>query len=296
MNLPIVLEVHECDYLLRSSLGQKNLDLIDFMQRSAIALADAVIFMTSSEKDYFKGDHFFLAPNGVCRSFPVLRREDPEPVILFIGNLFYYPNQQAVHFLIDQVLPSIKSKIANVRLKIVGMGPQYRNDLPEVEFTGELKDDQQYHEALSESYLGVCPVLSGAGMKVKILNYAAGGFPVVTTSLGAMGYEKLEGMMICEPNQIANQIVELLSSKEKAARCGALLRKTAFDFYSWDSITNTVIDAYEFAWHCVHGKKEPIKNLPNSLFFEEKRDKKNTFPYHALINETIQIISKTHNS
>jgi glycosyltransferase involved in cell wall biosynthesis len=65
----------------------------------------------------------------------------------------------------------------------------------------------------------VCPILSGSGVRVKLLEAFCTGIPVVSTTLGAEGLTEKNGevcLLADDPRQFADQIVSLLENPNAA--------------------------------------------------------------------------------
>lgn len=107
---------------------------------------------------------------------------------LFVGSLSWHPNSEGIHWFIRRVLPLLPSSI---RVEVAGAGAssslvnEFKSLSDRVQFHGFVDD-------LEELYIGTrcffAPLLSGSGVKLKILNALARGIPVVTTSIGVEGF------------------------------------------------------------------------------------------------------------
>ena len=87
----------------------------------------------------------------------------------------------------QNVLPRIRAKEPRARLVVIGSDPPPRHSLPEadaIELIGFVED---VREPLARYSVFVCPILSGSGVRVKLLEAFAAGIPVVSTRLGAEG-------------------------------------------------------------------------------------------------------------
>jgi glycosyltransferase involved in cell wall biosynthesis len=75
----------------------------------------------------------------------------------------------------------------------------------------------------------VCPILSGSGMRVKLLEAFAAGIPVVSTTVGAEGLVSHDGNDVClladTPDDFAARVLELLADEERAAELAQRARK-----------------------------------------------------------------------
>lgn len=117
--------------------------------------------------------------------------------ILFVGNFSHPPNVDAVNWLVQEILPSIRNRCPMTELFVVGSGlspaAQRRLNLETgVNMIGWLSD-----EALAATYKScravVVPLRFGAGVKHKVIAALAKGRPVVMTEVGAQGMEWLNG-------------------------------------------------------------------------------------------------------
>ena len=139
--------------------------------------------------------------------------------ILFLGNLRHVPNQEALDFFISKVFPDVRRERPAAKLIVVGAqappGYEHRLVQPGVEFVGRVDDVQ---DVLSTYAVFVCPILSGSGVRVKLLEAFAAGIPVVSTKIGAEGLadpgaDFLE--IADDPAQFAHHVCELLSDSER---------------------------------------------------------------------------------
>lgn len=116
-------------------------------------------------------------------------RPTDHPRIVFLGALNRRENVQGVQWFLTQVLPTIASEFSSTEVLVVGGGNAGLAQLGgssrgAVRVTGYVKD---LREVLSTAWLAVAPLQSGAGIKIKVLEYLASGLPVVATSIGAEG-------------------------------------------------------------------------------------------------------------
>ncbi len=120
-------------------------------------------------------------PNAV--TIPELQPVTPEPTLLFLGS-DYLPNLHAAEFLIKSIWPLVHRKMPLARLVIAGISPNNINgnfhSIPGVEVTGFVDDlDGLYRR----SRVVCAPILSGGGTRVKIIEAAAYGKPIVSAPL-----------------------------------------------------------------------------------------------------------------
>lgn len=158
-----------------------------------------------------QGLDFVSIPHGVSDELLnyVSRYENNE--LVFIGNLEYAPNSDAVNFFIDQLWPQVKTKIPDARLLIIGKGGEKYTPAVGVEFSGFLDDP---YARMLQSKISIAPIRFGAGMPSKIIEAMAIGLPVITTEVGAVGIDGLihgENIFIISQSDI-NAWVETITS------------------------------------------------------------------------------------
>lgn len=136
---------------------------------------------------------FGLAPEKVVvipNSFAIQNREPivTDPVLLFVGTFAWEPNVQAMDFFLTQCWQQVKAKVPDARLLVVGKHPEkipsFSRIFEGVEFSGFVED---IAEAYRKARVVICPILSGGGTRVKLVEAAAYGKPIVSTRIGAEG-------------------------------------------------------------------------------------------------------------
>jgi len=109
-----------------------------------------------------------------------------QPYLLYTGLMSYDPNVGAVRHFVAEVLPLIRQEI-NAAFHIVGAGPTEEVQALASESVivhGSVPDMRPYFDA---AMAVVVPLLEGGGTRLKILEAAASGKAIVSTSLGAEG-------------------------------------------------------------------------------------------------------------
>jgi GT2 family glycosyltransferase len=155
------------------------------------------------------------------KRFPFIDQGREPNTMLFVGSFRHDPNVDALRWFVSQVLPRVTVAIPEARLVIVGSDPppslSFLARHPNVRFTGYVPD---VREPLGRCSVFVCPVLTGSGIRVKLLEAFASGIPTVSTYLGAEGLATRTGE-ICElaanPLEFAEAVVRLLREPDYAA-------------------------------------------------------------------------------
>ncbi len=140
--------------------------------------------------------------------------------MLFLGSFRHLPNRDALLWFIQEVAPRIFDHWPEGRLIVAGADPPPRHSLPDwgprLEIRGSVPSVQ---EALREPAVFVCPVLSGSGVRVKLLEAFAMGIPVVSTRIGAEGLAREHGefcRLAHDAPSFAAQVIDLLGNPDPA--------------------------------------------------------------------------------
>jgi len=206
-------------------------------------------FITSEiDKAYMKHEEAIVIPNGVDTSFFFPDAVAKDIDIIFTGNMGYAPNEQAVNFFCQQVMPILKKEIPQVRFFISGVAPTDQvlkyHDNENVIVTGYVEDMRLM---LNRSKIFVAPMVSGAGIQNKILEAMACGLPVVSTSYGNAGVQARDGEQIIvrdDSIDIAKEIIDLLRNKDRREQIGVKGNKLVQEHFSWAMSAERIHEAY----------------------------------------------------
>jgi len=179
--------------------------------------------------------------------------EGREPdTLLFVGNFQHIPNQQALRFFLEQVWPRLHERRPALRLIVAGSHMQagFRKQVAGqgVEFLGRVAD---IRVPLSRYALFVCPILSGSGVRVKLLEAFAAGIPAVSTRLGAEGL--LDGgeellALADSPEEFEKEILALLEDPDRRRLLARNARREAENNWNVETVTERLLDLYLETW------------------------------------------------
>lgn len=166
-----------------------------------------------------------VAPVGVdAASFPDLAGTGDPRSLVFLGSLDWRPNVEAVAWFLESAWPLVRAAAPDARFLVAGSSPPPGLDAPDpgkgVRFLGRVEDAREF---LASGAAMVVPLLSGGGIRVKILEAMALGVPVVSTRLGASGIDARDGVEILvadDPSRLAEACVGLLEDRERAIGIG----------------------------------------------------------------------------
>jgi glycosyltransferase involved in cell wall biosynthesis len=306
LRVPIVLEMHDIEHTLQEYFGRtpEEISLSQTISTASCQLSDAVITMTPLDCSELVDDlnvdnqKIFIIPNPIDFSEfkfygPYLKSDN----IVFIGNMYYEPNKQAVEHIIKEIAPSLIEKDDNITFTFVGMSGEELKSLANSNFifTGSVDD---LNEILSQATIALCPITQGSGMKVKILNYCAAGLPIITTELGASGYEKIPSLIVeNDLNNFSDIIGKLLDHQKRLEEIGLQNYQFAKQYYDIDVISKKIANVYRELSKLnksnvdIPSLSHRIEKLPLPLWLEEGRVKKiKNKNYYVVKNQEIRIV------
>jgi glycosyltransferase involved in cell wall biosynthesis len=181
-----------------------------------------------------------VVPNGVDLARYAFRRSGvPGERILFVGDLSWPPNAEAVRWFVREVWPRVQSARPAARLEILGrFAPPdlARLASPRLTFAGDPADTRPHWERAA---VAVVPLLAGGGTRLKILEAAACGVPVAATPIGAEGLAlepDREIRLREDPVEFADAVAELLADPDVARRQAVAARRRVEALYDWRRI------------------------------------------------------------
>jgi glycosyltransferase involved in cell wall biosynthesis len=158
------------------------------------------------------------------------------PTAIFTGTLRWPPNAEGLRWLLTEVWPGVRRRIPEAKLLVVGAGiPDDARALADdsVEITGRVPELAPYFARAS---VVVIPILSGAGIRLKILDALASGRGVVSTRMGAEGTSVRDGehaVLADDAVAFTEAVVALLEDPERCRELGAAGRALARERYDW---------------------------------------------------------------
>jgi glycosyltransferase involved in cell wall biosynthesis len=145
--------------------------------------------------------------------------------------------------------PLVKRQIPDARLRLVGKdtdGPLKPN-APDLDALGYLADAASEMATWSAM---IIPIRLGGGTRVKIADAFSRKCPVVSTKLGAYGYDVQSGrelLLADKPNDFAHACVSLIRDRVAASAMADRAYAAFLQNWTWDAIAPKVWAAAEDA-------------------------------------------------
>lgn len=232
-NAKVSLRAHNVEHLLwerkahheRSFLKKRYLNNMALrLKRFELDLAqgiDTLIPISDWDASYFR-ERGVQKPSLTIPAGLYLNKYHPtelpeEPSIFFIGALDWLPNQEGLSWFLQKVFGLLLSELPHLKFHVAGRNApaHFEKKLlhPNITYHGEVEDAQSFIQSYR---IMVAPLLTGSGIRVKILEGMALGRPVVTTSAGMEGIPAISHPYLVvedDPARFSAQLVKLLSEK-----------------------------------------------------------------------------------
>jgi len=213
-----------------------------------------VVITSAYDRDYLialgeQPHHIQVVQNGVDTEYftpPTSLREKDS--LVFCAKLDYYPNSQAIVDFCQNVLPLIWKRRPQVRLTIVGNGPQTSVRALSIDnrisVIGYVPDTRPY---LGGASVALAPLKVAVGIQNKVLEALAMGTPLVATPASCRALQVSHGkhlLMVEEKQAFAEAVLKLLEDPLLAQNLGIAGRQYMKEHHGWMDAANTLSDLY----------------------------------------------------
>jgi len=261
--IPYFIHAHNIEFLRFKSLGNWWWPLLFLWEKFALTHAKGVFFI--SEEDHRLALHHFkltpekchVSPYGVPQKSPMptssqlvaevrarhnISKEDK--VFMFFGVLKYLPNIAALEIIISEIRPRLKEKLKKGYKILIcggGLSDEYISELKKLEddqivYAGFVHEIDEYTQSAD---VIINPILSGGGVKTKVIEALSYNKPVVSTATGALGIDisvcgnLLQVVPDNDWDLFVDKMITLLDEKEP-------ISPSFFNKYSWEAIAKDI--------------------------------------------------------
>ncbi|MCD8318031.1 MAG: glycosyltransferase family 4 protein, partial [Paraprevotella sp.] len=206
------------------------------MEIGALHAYDRIITLTETDKqilsDYLPAQRISVSPVSTvhpeqsvafrpCRDF------------VFIGSGNHFPNQDAMHWFSNEILPLLQEKGCTGNIYVVGNWQKTDRESvlhkhPEIRFTGYIEN----LTAFLNGKISIIPLRIGSGMRIKILEAIKAHSPFITTSKGVEGLPFRNGETCLIADESTSFAKAMMALQQSPARQEALSDKAETIFKS----------------------------------------------------------------
>ncbi len=255
---PAVLRAHNVEYTIWEMLAGRARNPVKkwYLEKLAARLRrfehgyltrfDAVAAITAEDADRLRAlgcpEPVVCIPAGVdLAQFRPDSAIQPKPRSVFmIGSLNWLPNQEGLEWLLREVWPAVHAELPALELHVAGTGTPPHLLAPRADnvfFHGFVDSAAAFMRTYD---LMLVPLLSGGGMRVKIIEGMALGKAVLSTGLGAEGIAVRDGHDIALRDGAAAWVAALRDyyhGRLPVGALGAAAAQTAAEVYDNDRVT-----------------------------------------------------------
>lgn len=263
-NARIIIRAHNVEYMIWERLAGASQNPLKRLYVRLLAArlknfelavlneADAVVPIT--EEDALKmAEAGIKAPMFVCPAGADMSKY-PAPAELSINNMCFHlgaldwmPNKQGIDWFVKEVWPRLRALVPDMQLHLAGRhfpkNTQAWNK-PGIIIHGEVDNAAQF---MKTHGIMIVPLLSGSGMRIKILEGLALGLPMVSTTIGAEGIAAKHENHIWiadTPEAFAEGIARLAGDEALRNQLSRNARELAEEHYDLRQITAHLMACY----------------------------------------------------
>jgi glycosyltransferase involved in cell wall biosynthesis len=224
---------------------------------------DCVVAVSREDREQMQQEYgveaIYDVPTGVDTTFfrPSGERKRKPQSLVFTGSMDWLPNEDAIRYFTEQILPRIKQAVPGVTLTVVGRDPfpglvELSKRDSSVVVTGRVDDVRPY---MDEAAVYIVPLRIGGGTRLKIYEAMAMEKPIVSTSIGAEGLPVANGEEIVladTPETFADAVVGLLQQEDRATAIGKRAAAKVREQFGWDTVADSFAAICERAMFLSH--------------------------------------------
>ncbi|MCF6183676.1 MAG: glycosyltransferase family 4 protein [Bacteroidales bacterium] len=215
---------------------------------------DILIPITARDGEIFKkyGNKktVHISPTGIDIKTDNSSKKDFSEIKLFhLGSLDWVPNIEVLQWFLKNIWIKIISKYPDLQFTVAGRNASkefiktlksYKNII----FKGEIDNAIDF---MHNYNIMIVPLLSGSGMRIKIIEGMAYGNVIISTSKGAEGINaenKKEILIADNPNEFIQQIYFVLNNKEKIKTISEAAKQFISVNFNNFAISNSLLNFY----------------------------------------------------
>ena len=215
----------------------------DYDAVSPVTEVDAEYFRENGLRKKCKGIPFGMNPPELLSD--VLEEKN---TIFHIGSMNWHPNEQGIKWFLEECWDKIRQTTPNVQAYFAGryMPNWLKNTSIEgVHIVGEVEDSIRF---MTSKQIMVVPLLSGSGIRIKIIEAMSIGKTVIATTIAAEGIMYEDGKNIIIANsaeEFASAVKYCVENPDKCKSIGDEAYKLIAERYSNDQVVNQLVTLYK---------------------------------------------------
>jgi sugar transferase (PEP-CTERM/EpsH1 system associated) len=211
---------------------------------------DTVVTVSAEDRELMQREYgaarVYDVPTGVDTDFfrPVGSERRIPNSLVFTGSMDWLPNEDAIRYFTEQILPLVKKQLPDVTLTVVGRNPYpalidlSKQDVS-ITVTGRVDDVRPY---IDQAAAYIVPLRIGGGTRLKIYEAMAMEKAIVSTTVGAEGLPLQNGeelLLEDKPEAFASAVVRVLTDETLNRNLGTRAATTVRNSFGWDKVADS---------------------------------------------------------
>jgi glycosyltransferase involved in cell wall biosynthesis len=169
------------------------------------------------------------------------------PTLFHLGAMDWRPNKEGLEWFLDEIWPDIEKLNSELRFYIAGKNMQkqfFEYDSDNLVVEGEVFDAVEF---MNSKAIMIVPLLSGSGMRVKIIEGMAMSKCIIATTMAAEGINCVPGKDILIANtadEFYRSILQCITNPNKWKEIGDNARKTVERDHDISATTERMLNVY----------------------------------------------------
>lgn len=263
-NAKIVLRAHNIEHLIweRLELSETNplkklylkhlSRTLKLYELNILESYDGIVPITKKDALFFKKNTTIPVQTisfGInTNKIQITTNNNPEHALFHIGAMNWLPNEEGIKWFLEKVWPKVHQNSSDLKLYLAGRNmPEWLLNikLENVFILGEIDNANDFIESKT---ISIAPLLSGSGIRIKIIESMALGKAVISTTIGAEGinYKNGHNILIADtPEEFAEAVKLLFNNIKKTEEIGANAKLLVSQYHDSNKIIRQLVQFYD---------------------------------------------------
>lgn len=251
----IIYEAVNIDHVLYSGLNADAETVSSAKETQAMAMKAADFVLCRSGVDLKHIQNMGVSKDKVSvyrgaidvDAIPFTKRKYPSKKVVFLGHMYYPPNENALALIATHILPALRRIDERYSVTIIGIvpdGTKEKYSKNGLIFRGGVDD---LAGELSRYDVAIAPLFEGSGTRLKLLDFMASGIPTISSTLGIEGlHEDITNSLIIEDDihEYARLIDEIVCDASQYQQLATKGRSYVERNYNWDNNLEPFLNIY----------------------------------------------------
>ena len=260
---PVLLRAHNVEHLIwqRIAKSERNPFKRWYLKKLALALGayerehlneyDGVVSITENDANLLREmgcrKPIVSIPFGINPES--LENVEVEPNSLFhLGSMDWMPNQEGIKWFLEEIWPKVHEEMPQLTFYLAGRkmpAELMQLEMEGVKVVGEVPDAMYF---IATKQINIVPLLSGSGIRVKIIEAMSAGKTVIATTIGAEGIAYTDGrdLLVADtPEQFVQQLRHCVEDPEFCQSVGRNAYSLIAEEYSNERLTQKMLAFYQ---------------------------------------------------